>query len=184
MARTLRRQSGGRCNCMHDLHYAQLRARDYEPPSRMYVTNGNGIAPFSLRRPGRMCSIQRRRRREVRASCIRAIEIAPHTPPRQILLSPQGPSTNWAAGRVTWKVAQRSKEGGRRLRRGRQGQNILSMEELLQCDFPELSLRIKSNAIGHCGRAVREAGRFLTCPPSALVGQIRQIEEGSVSGSS
>ena len=36
----------------HDLHYAQLRARDYEPPSRMYVTDGNGIAPFSLRRPG------------------------------------------------------------------------------------------------------------------------------------
>jgi hypothetical protein len=35
----------------HDQHHAQLRARDYERPSRI-ITHGKGIAPFSLRRPG------------------------------------------------------------------------------------------------------------------------------------
>ena len=36
---------------LRDGAHAQLRARDYERPSRI-ITHGKGIAPFSLRRPG------------------------------------------------------------------------------------------------------------------------------------
>jgi hypothetical protein len=51
-------------------------------------------------------------------------------------------------------------------------------------DTPEGKLNKLDAMLAQTSTSKQDAALFAECPPSALVGQIRQIEEGSVSGSS